>query len=119
MQGRQLSLGLIWPTDISRAHHVNLLSLTSPAAHASCRLLQHIMGDTHSRDGLTWVGMTSNMVATPANAAGAPSWKERRTRMIASSRGPAYRNGQNGIASSKRRTSFDTRLTICAQQCKV
>ena len=37
---------------------------------------------------------------------------------MASSNGPAYRNGQKGMASSKRRTSFDTRLTICTQPCE-
>ena len=60
--------------------------------------------------------MTSSMVATPANAAGAPSWMERRTRTQVSSSGPTHRNTQNGMASSKRRTSLDTRFTICRQQ---
>ena len=57
--------------------------------------------------------MTRSMEATPANAAAGPSSTESRTSTMVSSRGPPHRKHQNGIASSKRRTSFDTKLTIC------
>lgn len=57
--------------------------------------------------------MTRSMEATPANAAAGPSSTESRTSTMVSSRGPPHRKHQNGIASSKRRTSFDTRFTIC------
>mmetsp|Transcript_26148 Transcript_26148/g.77584 ORF Transcript_26148/g.77584 Transcript_26148/m.77584 type:complete len:206 (+) Transcript_26148:2307-2924(+) len=56
-------------------------------------------------------GMSNNVAATPANAGRNPSSSDTISSTMPSSSGPATRKIQNGIASSKRRTSLDTRLT--------
>lgn len=58
-------------------------------------------------------GMTMSSVETPVIAGTMPTSRAMRVNTTAVSIGPAQANTQNGPRSSKRRTSLETRLTIC------